>query len=46
MTRSVELDVQYENPTFPKRAILSGCGDPWEKRLSDEELIQTTVHFN
>ena len=45
VTRSVELDVQYESPTFPKHALLSGSGDSWDKRLS-EELIQCSVHYN
>jgi hypothetical protein len=46
VTRSVELDVQYESPTFPKRAILSGIGDFWDKRSAEEELIQCSVHYN
>ncbi len=44
--RSVELAVQYESPTFPKHAILSDSSDSWDKRTSEEDLIQTSLHFS
>jgi len=46
VTRSVELDVQYESPTFPKRAVMSDGGDSWDKQSSEEELIQTSVQYD
>jgi hypothetical protein len=47
VVRSVELDVQYESPTFPKRAIVADSSELWDKRTSEEEdLIQTSVHCN
>jgi hypothetical protein len=46
VVRSVELDVKYVSPTFLERVILAHSGDSWDKRASEEDLIQTSVHCN
>ncbi len=44
--RSVALDIEYENLTSPKRVVVSHRDNSWEKRVSDEDLVHTSVHCN
>jgi hypothetical protein len=47
VTRSVEMDIQYESPdpTFPKRAVILGSVEKWDKRENEEELMRRSVHY-